>query len=583
MALYTKDSIDRVKDAIDMVALVGAHTELRRVGSRYTGLCPFHDERTPSFSVDADHKLYHCFGCDESGDAIRFVERIDGLSFKEAVELLAERHGVELRRENEDPEAERRRRRRERLLAVIERTTGYYERYLWESGEAARARDYLAGRGLSEETLREFRVGYAPSAWDKVLVGAQRDGFSPDELVAAGLAQRNRQGNVYDRFRARIMFPLADARGRVLGFGARAVREDQRPKYLNTSENDVYHKGRQLFGIHNARAVAARSGRVVVVEGYTDVLALHQAGVKEVVASMGTAITDEQLAELRRVAPTVYLALDADRAGQEAMLRAAHAARAREIELLVVSLPDGVDPAELVQSEGADAFAARLEGALSVPEFEARRILASADLGSARGRDRALEAVRPIVASLKQNTVTRDELVRFVADRLNVPIAYLEIQSAAPRQVRSPAQQPSARRPQLDPLARAERAFLTMCASRPDAGREWLGRLQQDHFSSGVMWRVRDHLVRAWDDPLGDLPEEDAELEAAIKDVVMRADQEPVSTDVLELTFLQLELRRVERGLRRAEQNGDLETQRSLAPARQGLRDQIDELIGLTQ
>src|SRR5947209_10708561 len=384
MSLYTKESIERVKDAVDMVALVTPHSDLRRVGSRYTGLCPFHDERTPSFSVDADHKLYHCFGCGESGDAIRFVERIDGLEFKEAVELLAERHGVELKREREDPESERRRRRRERLLSLLERATAYYERYLWDSHEAAPAREYLAGRGLAEATLREFRVGYAPSAWDRVLVAAQRDGFGPDELIAAGLAQRGRGGGVYDRFRARITFPLADARGRVLGFGARASRPDQRPKYLNTSENELYHKGRQLFGISAARSAAARSGRIVVVEGYTDVLALNQAGLAETVAIMGTALTDEQLAELGRAARTVYLALDADAAGQDAMLRASQAARKRGLELLVVDMPAGADPADLVASDGAAAFTERLDRALSVPEFEVGRVIASADLDTSR-------------------------------------------------------------------------------------------------------------------------------------------------------------------------------------------------------
>src|SRR5438874_3271751 len=206
MSRYTPDSIDRVKEAVDMVELVGARTDLRRVGSRHTGLCPFHDERTPSFSVNAEHKLYHCFGCGASGDAIGFVQASEALDFKEAVEHLADRYGVELKREQEDPRAEERRRRRERLLQLVERAAAYYARYLWESGEAAKAREYLAGRGLGEEVLRDFRVGYAPSAWDKVLLAAQRDGFSQEELAAAGLAQRGRQGGVYDRFRARIMF-----------------------------------------------------------------------------------------------------------------------------------------------------------------------------------------------------------------------------------------------------------------------------------------------------------------------------------------------------------------------------------------
>ena len=210
-------------------------------------------------------------------------------------------------------------------------------------GGARRASTSTAA-GLSEEVLRKFRVGYSPSAWDKVLVGAQRDGFSHEEIEAAGLAQRGRSGGLYDRFRGRVMFPLADARGRVLGFGARALRDEQRPKYVNTSENELYHKGRQLFGIDHARAPAAKRGRVVAVEGYTDVLALHQAGIEETVAIMGTALTGDQLKELGRAARTVYLALDADRAGQEAMLRAARVAQESGLELLVVDMPEGARP-----------------------------------------------------------------------------------------------------------------------------------------------------------------------------------------------------------------------------------------------
>src|SRR3954469_14783428 len=223
MGLYTQDSIERVKEAVDMVELVGARSDLRRVGSRWTGLCPFHHQRTPSFSVNAENKLYHCFGCDASGDAIKFVQETEGLTFAETLEVLAERYNVELKREEEDPEEEQRRRRRERLLKLVERATSYYERVLWESPEAAKARSYLAGRGLGDEVLRTYRVGYAPSAWDKLLMAAQRDRFCREALVGARVAQPNRNGNVYDRFRARIMFPLADARGRVLGFGARTL------------------------------------------------------------------------------------------------------------------------------------------------------------------------------------------------------------------------------------------------------------------------------------------------------------------------------------------------------------------------
>jgi DNA primase len=587
MGLYTRDSIERVKEAVDMVELVGARADLRRVGSRHTGLCPFHDERTPSFSVNAEHKLYHCFGCGASGDAIGFVQATEALDFKEAVELIAERYGVELKREQEDPRAEERRRWRERLLKLVDRTAAYYARYLWESGEAAKAREYLAARGLGGEVLREFRVGYAPSAWDKVLVAAQRDGFNQQELAAAGLAQRGRQGGFYDRFRARIMFPLADARGRVLGFGARAVREDQRPKYLNTSENELYHKGQQLFGIDRARQFAAKMGRVVAVEGYTDVLALHQGGIRETVAIMGTALTEEQLAELQRAAGTVFLALDADRAGQDAMLRVARSAEKRGLELRVVAMPEGTDPAELVAEEGADGFAGRLDGALSVPEFEVRRALARADLSNTRGRDRALLDIRPLIAAVPANTATRDEITRWVADRLDVPTQYLEMelsnqQASAPVAVSPEGSTPLPRRPSIDAVARAERTFLAMCLGQPQVGHGFIARLEPDHFSSEGMRRVRDHLASHFDNPLADLPEDDPSLSAQITEVTMLAEEEPASEEVLQLSFLQLELRRVERALRHAEQGGDFELQRSLAPARQELMGQIGRLMGQT-
>jgi DNA primase len=584
MSLYTKDSIERVRDAVDMVELVGARCDLRRVGSRWTGLCPFHDERTPSFSVNAEHKLYHCFGCGESGDAIDFVRQTESFDFKEAVEHLADRYGVELKREQEDPLAEQRRLRRERLLKLVERTAAYYERVLWESPEAAKARDYLSGRGLGEDVLRTYRVGYSPSAWDKVLLAAQRDGFSQEELAAAGLAQRGREGRLYDRFRGRIMFPLADARGRVLGFGARALRDEQKPKYVNTSENEIYHKGRQLFGIDLARATAAKRGRVVAVEGYTDVLALHQAGIEETVAIMGTALTQEQLAELARAAGTIYMALDADRAGQDAMLRASKAARDRGVELLVVDMPEGRDPAELLAADGPDAFRALLDRALQVPEFEIKRVVAGADLSTPRGRDRALSEARPILNAVPPNTATRDELLRYVADKLDVDRNYLMTQDSAPVAQAGPAParpQGSPLRAPLDAVARSERTFLSMCVGS-ELGHEYVERLRPDHFSFEPLRRVRAHLLDRWEDPLAGLPDEDPSLAALIKDVVMRADEEEVSAEVLRLTFLQLELRRVERGLRHAEQDRDFDSQRALAAERQGLRDKMDELMGLT-
>ena len=403
MALYTAESKDRVRDAVDMIELVSARTELRRAGpSSYEGLCPFHEERTPSFGIDPGKKVYYCFGCQASGDVFTFVQETEGLDFKGALELLAERYGIELQREQEDPRAAERRRRRERLLELLSRTAAYYERYLWESTEARRAREYLEGRGLQEAVLREFRVGYAPSAWDSVLLASRRGGYAEAELYATGLAQRSQEnGRLYDRFRGRIMFPLADIRGRVLGFGARAMREEQRDgqdaerlaaraggrvaKYLNTSDNDIYHKGLHLYGADLARAHAARAGEVILCEGYTDVIALRQAGLQNAVGLMGTALTAEQVAELARMAQTVLLALDADSAGQEAMLRASRLAASRHLELRVVTLPGGKDPAELVQLEGAEAVKAAVAASVPFVRFRVERVLAAGDHFEPRG------------------------------------------------------------------------------------------------------------------------------------------------------------------------------------------------------
>jgi DNA primase len=582
MALFTRDSIDRLRDTIDMVDLVGGKTDLRRVGSRWTGLCPFHDERTPSFSVNAEEKLFYCFGCQEKGDAFHFAEKTEGLDFREAVELLADRYGVELELENEDPQAEERRRRKERLMKLLDRTASFYAKFLWESQEAAKAREYLSGRGLGEEVLREFRVGYAPSAWDRVLVGAQRDGFAPPDLVAAGLAQRGREsGGLYDRFRSRIMFPLADARGRVLGFGARAMSEDRGQKYLNTSENEIYHKGRQLFGIDLARAHAAKSGRIVVVEGYTDVLALHQAGIRESVAIMGTALTAEQMAELGRAAPLVVLALDADRSGQEAMLRAARLAQDRDLELRAVEMPEGTDPADMLAAGGTEAFAKRLEGALAMIQFQVRRVLADAELGTATGRDRALEEARGLIAATPERTAMRDELVREVADRLDVPTDYVRT-ARAPRVAAPPAALPAGASAG-EVAFRAEREFLAFCLASGELGRRYLSLPTDEQFSSQTMLRARAHLVAAFDDPLADLAEDDPAVGALVNDVVHAAqDQSPKPESVLRMSILQLEGRRIEREIRRATQDGNHALHTELAAAEQRVREELGQVMGQT-
>jgi DNA primase len=599
MPRYTDDSKERVRDAVDMIALVSARTELRRAGvNSYFGRCPFHEERTGSFHVRPEEKHYHCFGCQASGDPFRFVMETEGLDFVGAMESLAERFGVTLEVADEDPLARARRERRERLHQLLDRAAAYYARVLWDAGEAAPAREYLARRGLEEATLRAYRVGYAPSAWDKLLLASRQAGFSEDELLATGLSQRSKQqrGSIYDRFRERIMFPLADARGRVVGFGARAMRDNQPPKYLNTSEGEVFHKGSQLFGIDLARKAAARAGTVVLAEGYTDVLALHQAGIENAVGIMGTSFTDEQARELERTARTLVLALDADGAGQEAMLRAARVADGRSLELRVVALPPGADPADLAQGEGVEALRARIGRSVPFVEFHVDRILARAETGTAEGKDRALAEIRPVLGPLPAS-VLRDELVRRVAGRLD-----LSDQLAASLTGSPPAAAPAAdlARPgphasvapapipaTLDRRERGERTFLALCLAFPREGRALLAEADLDAvFSSDVARRAAAHLRGHIDAPEADLPQDDAPLASLMSELASRAARAAgsVTPANLEHAWLSLELARLERAIDNARLAGTADgTVSRLGAEREQVRTRLRELSGRLQ
>jgi len=555
VARYTSDSKERVREAVDMVDLVAARTELRRSGpGSYQGLCPFHDERTPSFSINPAEKVYYCFGCQASGDAFTFVQETEGVDFKRALELLADRYRVALEVEDEDPRQARARERRERLVGLLERAAGFYERYLWDSAEAGPAREYLAGRGLGEEVLRQFRIGFSPGAWDRLVGASRRQGFGEGELLEAGLAQRSRRGGLIDRFRARIMFPLADGRGRVLGFGARATAPEQRPKYLNSADGAVYHKGRHLYAAHLARAAASRAGEVIVCEGYTDVLALHQAGLANAVGLMGTALTSEQVAELGRMASRVELALDADSAGQQAMLRAEEMARERKLDLRVVPLPEGSDPADLVQREGAEGMGARVQSSVPFVRFQVERALERGELDSAEGRDRALAELRPILVSLRPS-VTRDELVRLVADRLSLSESLIE------SLVRGALVEPGGRGAVLraaDRRAQTERLFLGLCLALPEVGERRLAEIEpEEHFTSPLLRRAALHLREHLRSPRWGVPAEDSELEALMAELSVRASAEAVTPERLEVEATQLELARVDRAISAAQAAGE--------------------------
>ncbi len=579
MSRFAEGSKERVRQSAGILEVVGARVELQRKGvDSYFGPCPFHDERTPSFHVRPSTDSYFCFGCGEKGDAFTFVQQTEGMSFPEAVETLAERFGVELERVEEDPQEAERRATEKRLLALLERTAAWYARYLWEAGEAAEAREYLAGRGLSEETLRRFRVGYAPAAWDRVLGVARRAGFADAEIIAAGLAQaaRGDTGRLYDRFRGRIIFPLADERGRVRGFGARAMADGEGPKYLNSAESPVFHKGRQLFALDLARRAAASAGSVVLAEGYTDVLALHQAGVPNAAGLMGTALTEDHVALLARVAPVLVLALDADTAGQGAMLKAAEVARRRKLELRVVALPEGGDPADLLVAEGEAGLRTRAARSVPFVVFQVERILAEADVGSAEGRDRALEALRPVLQPLPAS-VQREELARRIASHLALsPPLAATLSGGDGFVARSrPVGAAPATGPGAGARERTERAFLGLCLAFPTEGAAALGRLDlETAFLGEVTRRAARHLASHAEDPLGTVPEEAPEVGELLTGLSARFTPERASPGDLEHAELVLERGRLDRAIAagRAARSLDLP---ALAKARKEIDDRL--------
>jgi DNA primase len=546
-------SLEAVKAAVDMADLVQGRTPLRKVGGRYTGKCPFHDDRSPSFSVDPVDKQYYCFGCGRGGDAIRFAQETENLDFVGAVEWLADRYGVEIVYEESSPQAERHRDEQRRLLALLEDAAQFYTRYLWSSAEAEPARAYLKERGLADETARDFRLGFAPTAWGRVCAAALEKGFSNAELERAGLSSRGRRGPV-DRFRGRLMFPLADARGRVRGFGARQMPGGDPPKYLNSPEGSLFRKSEVVYGLDRARTAVAANSQAIVVEGYTDVLALHQAGMTESVASMGTALTEQQVRELGRLCGTgtLFLAFDADAAGQEAAVRGMQLAQATGMQVRVVQLPEGRDPADVAIADPA-AFRAALAAAGSVLAFRIDRILTAP--GS---RDQRYQQVAAILRGAPQS-VERAEQVRLVADRLGLN-QDLEAQLMRPAQNTRGGAAPTGQRLPESLWERDERLFLAMCLALPDRGRILLGELLVAHFSNASHWEAATHIRRMLAGE--DVSDASARWAPLIGELKARAAREAASEWAMEELYWKLHLYRAEDGLKAMRENADLNQSR---------------------
>jgi DNA primase len=540
VALIKDASVEEVKAAADIVAVVSARTQLRKTGPRYMGRCPFHEERTPSFSVNPVEKFYYCFGCGAKGDLITFVRETEQLDFAGAIEWLADRFNVQIEYEETSPEQDARRRRRERLLELLDAAASFYERYLWDSQAGSLARDYLAGRGLREEVCREYRLGLALGGTTLTRKASER-GFTREELVAAGLI--NRRGNDY--FARRLVFPLADARGRVLGFQARKLHENDplRAKYVNSPEGELFRKGDLLYGLDRARAAIAKQERAVVVEGNPDVLALRQAGIDPVVAPMGTALTERQLKELSRLTTRVWLCFDGDAAGEAATLRGMELAAAQGFEVHVVALPAGLDPADL-----ADGFDERLGVAETYLGYRVRL-----EIERAADKQEAFVRVRDVLVRF-EDSPQRQDAIRFAADKLDLP---RETQAGlAPRGATPTTGRVSPRL--LDAGARLERdALAGVTAHRSLVA--VLSELGPEHFDSEEHRRLRDELVGGG--------QTDPELDA-------RAASEGIDERTAEELLLRLRERRIRRELADADPARTLELQATLSK----IRDAVEQL-----
>jgi DNA primase len=546
VARIKDESVEAVKAAANIVELVEARVRLRKVGGRYSGLCPFHQEKTPSFSVSPDRGTYHCFGCGVGGDSISFVRETESLDFVGAIEWLAERFRVPLEYEDASPEADAKRHRRQRLYALLDQAAAFYERVLWETPAGEPVREYLTSRGLGEEVCREFRLGLSP-AGAKLSKGAAEKGFTREELAAAGLLSR--RGTDY--FERRLMFPLTDARGRIVGFQARKLHENDplRGKYVNSPESELFRKSNVLYGFNLARAAISKEDRALVVEGNTDVIALRQAGILPVVASMGTALTEAQLKELGRLTRRLFLCFDSDAAGEDATLRGMELAAKQSFDVRVVALPSGKDPAD-----DPTGFEEHLGAAESYPVHRVRLIL-----DRTPDRQLAYLTVQEFLNGIPESP-ERHDAWRLANDRLGLTVQLRATGGSAG--VGAPVSSKM-----IDADERLERRVLAGCVAHPDLVR-LLAELTPEHFDSERNRRMRAHLV-----------EENGGDDREFVELIAELDAVAAAEAIDEQTAKELLLRLRERHLRRELADADPDRAKELQDQLIRIRSAVSELV----
>ena len=409
--------VERVSEQTDILRIVQGYVPLKRRGNRYWGCCPFHQEKTASFSVLPDKGFFYCFGCHAGGNAFKFLSLIENISYFDAIKLQAEKLGIPLPERKRSPQEVARDREIQDLRKVNELARDFFHNCLTMTRMGERGKAYFAARGIRQETIEEFQLGYAPPAWDKLSMAFLKRGIKQEFLLASGLcAERKQGGGLYDRFRGRVIIPIADERGRVVGFGGR-VLDDSTPKYLNTPETVLFNKRKLLFGLDRSHRAIQQEGRAIVVEGYMDAISVFDAGVHNVVASLGTSFTPEHAKKLLHYAPEICFCYDSDEAGQKATIRALSIVRDTGARVRVIVVPDGKDPDEFIRKHGADAFRALVEKALPLVEYRLRYVLSHTNYDTLDGKVKALHEMMPVLAGIREAAV-RSEYERRLAQTL---------------------------------------------------------------------------------------------------------------------------------------------------------------------
>jgi len=410
------DKLAEIRRRADIVDIISERVMLKKTGKEYSGLCPFHAEKTPSFSVNPDKQVFYCFGCGAGGDVFGFIMKSEGMRFEEAVVWLARRYGIELPTRKMTPAQKEMISRKERIFALNRRVMGFYTDCLLKGTDAAAARNYLKKRRISKQIIEGFKLGFAPDSWDRLLRFLARSKVNPDLAVEAGLVVPRKTGNgYYDRFRNRIIFPIIDAGGQVIGFGGR-VMDDSKPKYLNSPETPVYHKSKTLYGLDAACRRCREAGSVFIVEGYFDLLALHQHGIENSVATLGTALTNAHVRRIKGYAKKAYLVFDGDAAGIKAAMRCAPVFMAESMSASVILLPRGYDPDSFVFEHGPESFLSLAKDADGIVEFLIEQAIESHGSGIS-GKMKVVSEIAPVIGAMTDG-IARTEYARYLADRI---------------------------------------------------------------------------------------------------------------------------------------------------------------------